>query len=494
MKERLGASIASGAVYTYASLVLMKVILLINSVVIARWLGPENLGMYSIFSQALNFLLAFGLLGLPLAAGRFVAEYHGSDLGKLRETLSSALIFCLAVSGLLGIGLFTFANKVALGIYGEPGLRPLFRIGAVTIVFSLLSSLLRSVLQGLREIELLARLNVALGIAGAALTLVLVMGFTLKGVAIRDLSVAFLGSAAMFFAMSKALSASGISPGPVFSVAAMRRLFSLAGPLFLGSVMIFGVDLFIRSHLALKCGFSSAGFFSISDNFFQMVYFIPQAIAMPLLPIITRIYSAEPQNFPRHAARVIKVTGAIALPAAVALALAAGPAVRLLYGEAYAASMSVVFLVVFSAAVVSPAYIVGQLLTGAGLGMPILLLSALQACVNAAAGYLLINAYGLDGLGMAVVVSAFFNYSLSGTFVIKRLGLKRSEMRFGTYQLSVIMAGAAAYATTRFLAGPLFAVSSFALPAAMAAAQYLSLSEDEKGLLRETAGKVFARR
>ncbi len=483
MSERISSSLARGAAYTYASMVLLKLILLLNSVVIARWLGPENLGIYSIFSQVLNFLLAFGLLGLPLAAGRFVAEYHASDTAKLKETLSSLLTFSLAAAALLGAGLFLVSGRLAQEVYHEPRLAPLLRLGSVIVFLSLLSSILRSVLQGLRRIELLARFTVALGAAGALLTLLFVMRFTLAGVALRDAAVAALGVAVLAYALRRALADAGVRLSPGFSAGAMVSLFSLAGPLFLGSVFMYAGDLFIRSHLALKCGFERAGFFSISDNFFQMVYFIPQAIAMPLLPVIARLYKKEPHNFPRHAASVIRLTGALALPAAAALALASGPAVRLLYGEAYGGSLDVVFLVVFSAAVVSPAYIVGQVLTGAGLGGPILRLSAAQACVNVSSAYLLINAYGLYGLGLSVLLSAFFNYSLSGLYVIRRLGFSRAEMRFGTYQLAVVLTGAAAYSVLTFTSGAVFVMAASALVAGLSAAQYLSLSAEERSLL-----------
>lgn len=484
MGDRISVSLARGALYTYASMVLLKAILLINSVVIARWLGPENLGIYSILSQILNFAIAFGLFGLPLAAGRSVAECDRKDKKALETMIPSLLIFSLATAALISALLFAFSGRLAVGVYGEPRLVPLIRIGALAVFISLFGGVLRSVLQGLQKIVVLARLNVAIGVAGAILTLLLVMNFTLTGVVIRDASVAALSAAALAVTLWKVCGSSGLSLSPVFSPASIRSVFVLAWPVFLGSVLMYGGDLFIRSYLVLECGFERAGFFSISDNFFQMVYFIPQAIAMPMLPIITGMHSAEPHNLPRHAASVIKLTGAIALPAATALALASGPAVKFLYGEIYSGSLTVVFLMVFSAAVVAPAYIAGQVLLGAGLGGSILRLSGMQVVFNVCAGYLLIREFGLNGLGVAALLSSLFNYLLSGSHVIRKLGLKPREMRFGTYQLALFTAGLAAYLLIRFSDGAFFAAASTTLVCALAAIQYFYLSDRELELLR----------
>ncbi len=491
MKERISFSLAKGAVYSYASMVLLKVLLLLNSVIIARWLGPENLGIYSVFSQIQNFVLAFGLFGLPLAVSRFVAEYEKKDKPALQEILSSLLIFSLAAAALVSLALLAFSGPLALKVYGEPRLAPLIRIGSVIIFIALLSNIFKALLQGFQKIVLLARLNVVIGIASALLTLLLVVRFTLIGVVLRDAAVAALTLGALLYSLYKFFSSSGLSLIPRFNAPVLYRVLAFAAPLFAASLVMFGADLFIRSHLALKCGFERAGFFSISDNFFQMAYFIPQAIALPFLPIITGMHQAEPENLPRNAARVIKLTGALALPAAAALGLASGPAVALLYGETYSGSLTVVFLMIFSAAVLAPAYIAGQVLMGAGRGVPILGLSVLQAGVNALSAYLLINRYGLNGLGAAVLISAVFNYFLSGVYVIKRLGIDPGEMRFGTYQLALLLSGVSAYALISLTGGVLFAAGASALVLALSAAQYLSLSAGEKELLRGVASKIL---
>lgn len=491
MADRISSNLAKGAVYSYASMVLLKVLLLLNSVIIARWLGPENLGIYSVFSQIQNFILAFGLFGMPLAVSRFVAEYEKKDRPALQEILSSMLLFSLAAAVIVSSALLAFSETVALRVYGEPRLIPLIRLGSAIVFLSLMNNVLKALLQGFQKIVLMARMNVAIGIASALLTLLLVVRFTITGVVLRDAAVAALTLGALLYSLAKFFSVSGLTLRPRFNAAVLYKVLAFAAPLFLASVAMFGADLFIRSHLALKCGFERAGFFSISDNFFQMVYFIPQAIALPFLPIITGMHQAEPENLPGNAARVIKLTGALTLPAATALCLLSGPAVGLLYGELYSGSLTVVFLLVFSAAVLAPAYIAGQVLMGAGCGVPLLGLSLLQAGVNVSSAYLLINEYGLNGLGAATLISALFNYFLSGFYVIKRLGLKPGEMRFGTYQLALLLSGLSAYALIAATKGVVFIFAATALVSVLSAAQYFSLSVEEKELLRGAAGKVF---
>jgi len=81
--ESIRKRIVEGTVYSFGAMVLTKMILVINSIAIARILGRANLGILTILNNLTGIMLLFSIYSLPPAVVKFVAEYDKKDRGKL---------------------------------------------------------------------------------------------------------------------------------------------------------------------------------------------------------------------------------------------------------------------------------------------------------------------------------------------------------------------------------------------------------------------------
>jgi len=134
-----GRRIAKYSAYILASTVLLKGITLIQSVVVARLLGAEQLGMLSIVTSLGGVFSAVSGFGMAAAVVRIIPEYRVRDPQKVDRTLTT--FFWLSIITTLPVlGLYVLLDPfIAVGLYNEPRLIYLIHlwiIGALLRIFA----------------------------------------------------------------------------------------------------------------------------------------------------------------------------------------------------------------------------------------------------------------------------------------------------------------------------------------------------------------------
>src|SRR5437867_3638048 len=86
---------------------------LVISLLLARCLGPEHLGVYAIFLSAASSVLGFTLLGLPHAIHRYVSSELNSDPKTLGEIITTGFLLTLGSHILGAFALFVLSSWVA---------------------------------------------------------------------------------------------------------------------------------------------------------------------------------------------------------------------------------------------------------------------------------------------------------------------------------------------------------------------------------------------
>lgn len=107
----------------------------LNSIIIARLLGPADYGLYSVSFSIPFFLLGFIDLGMTTAAQRFISEYVAKgELTCAKGVFMLTASYMLALSSLTTVILVVLANYIATAILGRPELSEYLRIAAFTVV------------------------------------------------------------------------------------------------------------------------------------------------------------------------------------------------------------------------------------------------------------------------------------------------------------------------------------------------------------------------
>lgn len=126
----------------------------IFAILLTRLLGAEQFGLYRLALTAGTVGAGLSLFGLNTALVRYVALFAGRrDSAGVWGTIQIALGLSTILSMLLGLGLFLFADPIAIRIFDEPHLAGLLRLTTPVIPILALSTGLSAATQGFKRME-----------------------------------------------------------------------------------------------------------------------------------------------------------------------------------------------------------------------------------------------------------------------------------------------------------------------------------------------------
>ncbi len=142
-----GGFLAAGDLFNYGSR-------LVVALVLARVLGADDYGIYTLSVSIAYLAAGIANLGLDSAMERYVAILRARDdeagvLGTLQLGIGLTLIGTLTVSA---IGFFA-ADPIALGIFDDARLAPMLKIGAFAMLFVVTTTLLAAIVRGFKRMD-----------------------------------------------------------------------------------------------------------------------------------------------------------------------------------------------------------------------------------------------------------------------------------------------------------------------------------------------------
>lgn len=206
---------ATGAGIMFSSKIVAYGLRFVTGIILARRLGSQQLGLYGLSLTTATMVSGYAMLGLNDALVRYVSLYASrKDDGGLLGALHIGIVLPMGLSLLGAVGLFLLADPIAEGLFHEPELAPLLRIGCFVLLFSTLSQLLAAATRGFKTMQYTA---ISRMVSLPTLRLVLVIGL---GVSVGLTAARALG------AYAAAVAVSG-----VMLLFFLDRLFSLRRPL-----------------------------------------------------------------------------------------------------------------------------------------------------------------------------------------------------------------------------------------------------------------------
>jgi len=392
-----------------------------QSVIVARWLDPYRVGVFSILSYVLSLAGAFTDIGLPAAAIKLVAECRAGRRKDLKTLLFTVFVAMLTLAGLAATLLFFAADRLAL-VYHEAALAPLFKLGALLLILSLLGGLLSGILQGLQRIEVLAALGPVKGFTALLVTLLLLPSMGLTGI----LMASMIAEAMAWFLAYRPFS-QAVSQDPSermrFSWDFLSRGFSLGVPIFLSGLILWGTPLLVRSFLAQTRGYQEVGLFQVADSFGRLLLLLPAAVSVPFMPAVSERAAVEPHMVFGLARAGIRWTILAALPFGLFFFLSAERLIGFVYGASFAGAGSLGSLLILAAFLQSVSVIVWSFLVGTGKVWPGFTIQMASQTLLLALTMVLVPRHGLVGLGVATIVASAAGLLLGLAYLRRRFDL-----------------------------------------------------------------------
>lgn len=145
------STIVKGGGITLIGSITGKMLLFFYTVFLARFLRPDELGLYFIVITVMLVLSSIASLGISTGVVRYVAIYNAkNDLGRVKGTIISGGIIGFIISFIIVIILFIVADPVSQVIFHKPDLAPYLKILSLTLPCESLMRTFLAATQGLK--------------------------------------------------------------------------------------------------------------------------------------------------------------------------------------------------------------------------------------------------------------------------------------------------------------------------------------------------------
>jgi O-antigen/teichoic acid export membrane protein len=370
-----GPSVVSGGLWTLLNRALPQAQLLILSIVVARYLGPNDMGRQSYIAFVSLALVQLATAGPPGALTRFVGELLGARRGGQAMSLHRLTRRVERVAAALLFG--AMAATAALG--GQPAAA--WVLAGASGALAVLQTVPMSLLAGAQRWRAASLPGLVTGVATVPLTIaVLAAGGGITGLFAVEASTVFV-NLVWTLALARGVAAQLPAAEPA-DPALRRRFLSFAGQ----TTIIVGIHFVVwrRSELFVLQRFSTdeqIAFYSIAFAAVSGLAKLPETIEAITVPAVANLVGGgEQERVGRGFWRAMRLL-TVAMPPLVAGVAVTGPALlNLLYGSDYDGA-GAVLLAMLAPLLVQPMLTMAEAILY-GLGRPrFIVIAGVAACV-----------------------------------------------------------------------------------------------------------------
>ncbi len=213
------------------------------------------------------------------------------------------------------------------------------------------------------------------------------------------------------------------------SASRIKRLLADSWPLILSGLAVMIYMRIDQIMLGQMLGDQAVGVYSAAVRISEVWYFVPTAIISSVLPAIIAARKVDPGIYLARLQKLYDILFLVAISVAVPMSFLSGPAVALLFGDAFAGAGSILSIHIWSGVFVFLGMASSQWLILEGHQKAILQRTLLGAVVNIFANLIFIPSYGADGAAYATVLSyciAVFSVGLRAETRLAYLMMGRS--------------------------------------------------------------------
>ena len=388
------------------------------SVYIARYLGPDDFGLFS-FSLALTALFtSFAAFGLPSVVVRDLVMRP-----QERPALLASALLLRLLGGALAV-LLTFGAMVAL--------RPGDWRSALIVLVMALSNLAQAwdvidydYQSRMEALPVVIARNVSFVVSAAVRVGLVLAGVSLVWFAWALVLEAAIG--AVLLLRRSRLDGTSITIGAA-TRAELRRLTSSGWPLIIAGL---SVSVYMRVDqimLGKMLGDAGVGLFSAAVRISEAFYFFPMTVALSVAPALTATYTRSIEEYERRFLQITRLLLWLALAVACVFAVFSRQIIQTLYGPRYLDAAAVLAIHAWAGALVSLGVCNNLWLTNAGYFKFSMYQTLAGAAVNVTMNLILIPRLGIVGAALATCAGQFASVMLTNAVLPETRRLFRLQL------------------------------------------------------------------
>jgi len=441
-KQRSYAQILKSSAIVGGSTVLNIGIGIVRTKAIALILGPGGFGLAGLYTSIITLTQNIAGIGINSSGVRQIAEAAGNDDKQKIARTAVVLRRSAIVLGLLGaLALLVFSKEVAILTFGNAEHRGAVCLLSLAVLFQLVSTAQGALIQGMRQIADLAKMNVIGALSGAIISIPVVYYLRERGVAISLVLVA-----AMTIVTSWWYSRKVRFQRPTLTTPQVRE--EIAGLLKLGiafmasGLLVPGVAYLVRVILLQSAGMAATGMYQSAWTLGGLyINFILQAMGADFYP---RLSATANNNCECN--RLVNEQALIgillAAPGVIATLTFAPLVIAIFYSAKFTPAVEVLRWICLGTMLQVITWPMGFIIVAKARQDLFLLSEFAWAVVATGLAWVCIRNFGLNGAGIAFFGSYIFHWILVYPIVRWLSGFRWSEqnVRIGGVSLLLIAA------------------------------------------------------
>jgi len=422
---------------------------------LAMLLGPGGFGLAGLYASIVDLTQNIAGMGVNSSGVRQIAGAVGSrDTGRIRLTIA-ILRRTSVVLGLMGaLLLLLFSRQVSALTFGTEKHAVAVSVLSIAVFCKLVSGGQGALIQGMRRISDLAKMNVLGTFFGAVIGVGLVYTFRENGIVPYVVAIAAMAVLISWWYSRKVrIQAPRVTVSQVGQEAA--ALLKLGFAFMVSSMMTLGMAYAIRVIVLRKLGLQATGLYQSAWTLGGLyVSFILQAMAADFYPRLTASIS-DHTTCNRLVNEQAQVGLLLAGPGVIATLTFAHVVVAVLYSAKFGASVPILRWICLGATLQVISWPMGFIIIAKGKQNLFIFSEVAWAVVSLGLAWTCITYFGLSGAGIAFFGSYIFHGVLTYGIVSRVSGFRWSaeNLRTGLFFLGVI----AAVFCSCYLLSPVFA-------------------------------------
>ena len=410
-----------GGVFLISGAAVSTVILAISSILVARFLGPELYGQYTLALVVPQILFLFTDLGINQAIIKFTASLRAKgETGRIAKIVKYGLLLKASIGLVIFIINYVFADSFALIVLQRPDLALFIRISSVSIVFQVIFTTATSAFIGFDKAEYNAITTNIQAIAKAIISIALVLaGFSVAGALLGHVAsyicAAGAGSVILLIVLRRQKSTENHN-----SAEDLKMLMRYGAPLFISLLLTGFVPFYQSVVLAVFTTDADIGNYKAATNFATLITVLAIPITTALLPAFSKLDSSAANQIKKFFKLANKYTALVILPVTSLIIVFSKEIVNIVYGSMFdsaplfLATYCLLYLLVGLGYLTLTSFFNGLGGTGTTLRISLITFAAL-----AISSPILTNVFGVVGLIAAFLIASALGYSY-GAYVARR--------------------------------------------------------------------------
>lgn len=396
-------------------------------IILARWLGSFDLGLYTLVLTVQEFASLVAGQGMMSSLTKYVAEYR-DDEDRLSQIVFSAFTVTL-IFAIVSALLLYFLSGVIAGIFNMPQLTHLLKILSISLPFIVVNQSSLGLENGLRRMNFYAAQIIMRSVLMVAIIVPLVaMGFGVEGT-VWGLVLSIVGTSIW-----------GLYLARHYYHLATRNFIKTAKELILFGVQIFStntVNLLVNYTDTIMIGYfltaKEVGYYGIAVNMCMLFTIIPSAVQRTTFPMTAEYwYKNDITTLQEMFDKSMKYTACILFPLGLLFTFFAREITTTIFGAEYIYSVSP-FLILLIARVLRGSTMnpVGSAFSGVGRPDIGLKVDSLSLVLNVLLCWWLIPRFGVSGASTATTISLLIGTAISIQLLPRILHIKLDIRWYG---------------------------------------------------------------